>query len=132
MMEIVIPALTAPCATFPRQAAQLASYARFPASTHQMVIIRSLRAIRHRDGFGAFDEHKGSVTDDRHTSRAGQSIPQNTDLRTIVFARQFGKTSLTFRLDQRLRSQGPQPSRYGVRSLVNDSEPSFLRSSLWC
>src|SRR6187401_3078466 len=67
-----------------------------------------LRAIRHDDGLGAFDEDEDVVADEGHTCRAGEPVFYHSHSRAIAVDGQFGESSLPLGLDQRPWAHGPQ------------------------
>jgi hypothetical protein len=82
-----------------------------PVGRPGFALTLSMRAIRHRDGLGAFDEHKSGIADDAHTSGGRQSLLQHTHFRAVGCDRQFGEASLALGLYQRLSTHGSQPIR---------------------
>ena len=76
---------------------------------------RLLRAIRHNDGFGAFDQHACGVADEGHTGRAREPIFDHAHVRPIAIDGQFRESSLPLGLDQRPRAHGSQTIGTGQR-----------------
>ena len=74
-----------------------------------------LATIRHDDGLGALDEDQRAVSNHRHTSRGREPFLDDAHVGAIAIDGQFGETSLSFRLDQRLWSHGAQAIRPSQR-----------------